>query len=59
MSEIKTAREDILQVEHQIQKLLIDFQKKYQLAVINLGFHRVEFTGENLSMPLVELEVHL
>ena len=59
MSEIKKVQEDILEVEHQIQKLLIDFQNKHQIEVYNLGFTRISFLGQYLSMPLVELEVHL
>lgn len=59
MGEIKKVQEDILEVEHQIQKLLIDFQNKHQLEVYNLGFTRISFLGQYKSMPIVELEVHL
>lgn len=59
MSEIKRVQEDILEVEHQIQKLLVDFQNKYQIEVYNLGFTRISFCGQRMAMPIVELEVHL
>lgn len=59
MSEINRVREDILEVENQIRKLLTDFQLKHGLNVAELEFITNSYAGCRLSNPVVKLKVVL